>query len=89
MGDLRIAERIARVDTVLGATRPADAVTQCARPHCTDHAPTRAANPYASWSTQDLVDYLVDVGGRPVGAYIEYGRRKERGDIKGDGEGDG
>jgi hypothetical protein len=44
--------------------------------------PTPSENPYACWTTQQLVDYLVDVGGRPVGAYIEYGRRRERGDIR-------
>jgi hypothetical protein len=77
-------DRIARVDTVFSP----DAVIHCARPHCTDHRPTPTANPFASWSTQELIDYLVDVGGRPVLAYIEYGRRRERGDITGDGDSD-
>jgi hypothetical protein len=47
--------------------------------------PTPPKNPYACWTTQDLVDFLVGHGGLPVPAYVEYGRRVERGDITGDG----
>jgi hypothetical protein len=52
--------------------------------HGTAPVPVPRGQSYARWSTADLVAELVGVGGRPVDMYIEYGRRLERGDIKGD-----
>jgi hypothetical protein len=77
--DPDLADRVARVD---------GAALQCHRPHCSDHRPTQTPNPYADWTTLELVDHLVtSIGGCPAAAYVEYGQRRERGDITGEGRG--
>jgi hypothetical protein len=65
-----VPPRLDQADTLVRGTPP---------------GPTPLGNPYATWTTLELVDYLVSNGGMPVTAYVEYGQRVARGDITGDG----